>query len=475
MHRILGQITLNARHDRNAGFQQTYTLNIDTTLKFSMRTALRFVVASLIFVSSALASPATDLFDQAREYLLIQYFGPSTLNLETHAATYRAQLETACASEPDTCPFERAEPIIAQMLSALEDRHAYYMNAEAVRNAVANSSGTNLTPSPRLGFGHRGFVNADNAPRSLDRLVTNVLPGGPADRAGLRYGDRFVGIDGVSFASLGTLEAVNAALSAFSSRVASGASVKLNVVRGVERAALDLQMRGEIINVAQLPSFERRTDGVLVVTLRTFTVSGVAQRIHDELVRRIAANDTRAVVIDMRGNGGGFASERWWTVGAFIDNPEPMRRVPRYDAATNTYEEAYARGRYIQRNASGAEIGSQRLGAFTRWEGPVALLVDGGCASACEYLSSSFQRAKRGPVIGEATVGIGSTNTARFALANGGAVSIPTLRTFWPDGTPLPDRITPDIAINDMAFTLLETGRDEALERAVQHVTAPAQ
>jgi carboxyl-terminal processing protease len=440
-----------------------------------MRIALRWVVSSLVFLSSALASPATELFDQAREYLLIQYFGPSTVNLEVHAASYRAQLETACASEADTCPFERAEPIIAMMLAALGDNHAYYMNAEAVRNAAANLSGTNLTPTPRLGFGHRGFVNADNSPRSLDRLVTNVLPGGPADRAGLRYGDRFVGIDGISFASLGTLEAVNAALSAFSSRVASGASVQLNILRGPERTPLALEMKGEILNAAQLPSFERRADGVLVVTIRTFSVSGVAQRVHDELVQRINANDTRGVVIDMRGNGGGLASERWWTAGAFIENPEPMRRVPRYDATTKSFEEAYARGRYIQRNASGTETGSQRLNAFTRWEGPVAVLVDGGCASACEYLSSSFQRAKRGPVIGETTVGIGSTNTVRFALVNGGAVSIPTLRTFWTDGTPLPDRITPDILISDMAFNLLETGRDEALERAVQHVNAPAQ
>jgi carboxyl-terminal processing protease len=444
-----------------------------------MRTApshlARWLIASLLFASSALASPATDLFDQARQYFVTQYFGPSTVNLEDHAARYRAQLETACAAEGDACPYARAEPIIAQMLGDLQDNHAYYMTPEAVRNAAANLSGTNLTPTPRLGFSHRAFLNADGSARSLDRFVTNVLPGGPAERAGLRYGDRFVGIDDVSFASLATLEAVNAALSAFSARVARGEAVRLNVVRGLERTALRLEVRGEIFNAAQFPSFELRADGVLVVTLRTFSVSGIAQRIHDELIQRIAANDTRGVIVDMRGNGGGLASERWWIAGAFIDNPEAMRRIPRYNADTNAYEEAYARGRYIQRNAKGTETGSQRLGAFTRWEGPVALLVDGGCASACEYLSSSFQRAKRGPVIGEATLGIGATNTTRFALANGGAVSIPTLRAFWLDGTPLPDRITPDTLVPDMAFTLFETGRDEALERAVQHLTTPAQ
>lgn len=437
-----------------------------------MRFRLTALVTAIALLGSVtLASPATDLFDQATQYLVVQYFGANSSDLTQYALEYRSQLDAACASEVATCPFERAEPIIAQMLAGLQDNHAYYLSAAEVLSLNATAAGSNPTPLPRLGFAHRGFLTPEGGLRSSERLVVNVLPGAPAERAGLRYGDRWVGFDDMRFATLATSAEVTAALSVFTAKVGRGEAVRLSVVRGPERRAVELAMTGEIVNLAQFPTAEQRDDGVVVITLRTFSVMGVGQRLHDVLLQRLAASPIRGLVLDMRGNPGGFSNERWFTAGAFISAPEAMLRVPRYNASTATVEEGFADGRYVVRNAAGEQIGAQALARTASYSGPMALLVDAGCASACEYLSSSFQRAGRGPVIGEPTVGIGATNTQRFSLQNSGAVSVPTLRAFWRDMTPLPDRITPDYAIPDGAYTLFETGRDLALEQAVALVT----
>jgi carboxyl-terminal processing protease len=171
----------------------------------------------------------------------------------------------------------------------------------------------------------------------------------------------------------------------------------------------------------------------------------------------------------MRGNGGGFPLERAIAGGAFIEKPENLRRVPRYNADTQTTEEGYANGTYFQRVLNGPELGKFPVKNPVLWQGPMVVLVDEQCGSACEYMAAYFQRAKRAPVIGQITAGVGNTNTAQHPLINGGAASIPQNRAYWSDGTLLPEKITPDITTPSLdAYALFETGRDEMLLKALE-------
>jgi carboxyl-terminal processing protease len=304
---------------------------------------------------------------------------------------------------------------------------------------------------------------------SFDRLIVNVLPGSPADLAGLRYGDRWLGYDSTTFSSLANENDYAQALTGFTNRVRSGQPLTLLVVRGLERQRLEVRVQGVILNQVQLPSLTVRPDKVAVLRLRTFSATGVGQRVH-ELIASLAHQTVTGVILDMRGNGGGLASERWFTAGAFIENPEPQRRTPRYNLE-NGFEESYSLGRFIVRRNSGTES-VLRLDFYTVTNLPLVVLVDGGCASACEFLSSSFRRAKRALIIGEPTVGIGSTNTQPFALVNGGAVSLPTLRSFWSDGTPLAAQIVPDVTTPLFQLELFNSGRDLVMEKALEVLNA---
>jgi carboxyl-terminal processing protease len=434
---------------------------------------LRILAMVLALGSWGLAqanSPAFQLFEQALRFVDTQYFGPSQLNVLQLGEKYRAQLLVVCTPLGEACGYEKAEPLIALMLAELEDRHAYYLTAAAVQARNATIAGTNNSPVPVLGFSHIAVTDAQQKLVSFDRLIVNVLPGSPADLAGLRYGDRWLGYDGIMFSSLANDSDLNQALQGFTTKVRSGQPLSLLMVRGLERQRLEVRVQGAIFNQVQFPTLTVRPDKIAVLRLRTFLANGVGQRVHD-LIAGLSNQAVTGLILDMRGNGGGLASERWYTAGALIENPEPQRRVPRY-SPENGFEESYSLGRFIVRTLGGQESVS-RLEFYTQTSLPLAVLVDGGCASACEFLSSSFRRAKRAIIIGEPTVGIGSTNTQPFSLLNGGAVSLPTLRSFWTDGTPLPARIVPDFLTPQFELELFNSGRDLVMEKALEVLNAP--
>ena len=420
--------------------------------------------------TSALAqssSPALNLFQQALNFVNTQYFGPSSLDVATLGARYQNQLLLACASFGDNCAYDKAEPIIQAMLAELEDNHAYYLSPADVQARAATATGQNNSPVPILGITRRPFLDAENKLISYDTLIVNVLPGSPAEIGGLQYGDRWIGYDGLVFSEIKSDDEYSKALQTFTARVRSTEPLTMTVLRGTTRERLILRLRGAIFNTAQLPSLTIRPDNVAVLRIKTFLVGGIGQKVHD-LLRQLANSTIAGLILDMRGNGGGFANERWLTAGALIQNLEPQRRIPRYNAENNAFEESYTDGQYLVKNLTGQILQKQQLTSYTRFDGAMVVLVDGGCASACEFLSSSFMRAKRATIIGEATVGIGSTNTQGFNLVNGGQVSLPTLRSFWTDSTPLPSRITPDLLTPNYELELFSSGRDITIEQALQ-------
>jgi carboxyl-terminal processing protease len=436
-------------------------------------------LSSVAGAQKFIGSPAQDLFDQAAFFLDTQYFGPSTINMTEHIAKYQQKVDEACAAIGVQCGTDKVEPLLDVMFDEIQDPHAYYLSAAAVAQQNANRAGTATSPVPRVGLTSLTYCDtptgacitdsAGNLTSKLigDRLITGVVKNAPADKVGLRYGDRWIGYNGTLYSSFnGDVAKINQFQADFGVKIRAGETLTMNILRGAEKQKLDIQVKGEIINTSEVPTLELRPDGVGILRVPDYLITGIGQRIHD-LIRDANSKGLKAIVFNQRGNGGGSALERWFATGAFVKTPAPMRRVPRYNADKNTVEEGFENGGFYQRYVSRPEINATR--AVTNpvlFEGPFAVLVDTGCASACEYISSSFQRAKRGLVIGEETVGIGNTNTQGFSLANGGAANMPTLRAFWADGTPLPSAINPDFKAT--AFDVFKTGVDAGMNKALE-------
>ncbi|MCX8088342.1 MAG: S41 family peptidase [Meiothermus ruber] len=417
---------------------------------------MRKLFATLVLVlgSLSLASPAQDLFDQASFYVEFYYNGPATLNLKELTARYQVELDRACASQKDTCPYEQAVPIIEQMVDELNDNHTYYLSPEALRGTRESRQGNAPSRTLRIGVTHLPI------PGSRDRLIVDVVEGGPADEAGLAYGDRIIAING---RSLSELPDDNQVVQLLTQSVQSGRPVVLTILRGPERQRLEITLTGREINLARFPSLKIRPDGVAVLKIPDFDAQGqVGRRVH-ELVREAQQKNARAMVLELRGNSGGLLNEMILAAAAFLDEAY-VALEDRY--RTERTEFRIRDGRFtITRNGQSE---TANLPFLTRWRGPLVVLVDNNTASGGEYLASAIQKARVGALVGVPTLGIGNTTTRPFNLINGGALSISYNRAFFADGTPYPPRATPDFVVENSLEQLANTGRDLPFEKALE-------
>ncbi|MER3480972.1 MAG: peptidase S41, partial [Meiothermus sp.] len=167
-------------------------------------------LAGLVLVLGTLswASPAQDLFDQASFYLEFYYFGPSTLDLKALTVKYQANLNSACAQEQEACPYDKAVPIIQQMIRELGDGHTYYQGPESLAALRQQRTGNAPSRTLRIGIAYQPVEG------SRDQLITDVVEGGPADQAGLLYGDRLIALNDRPFSELAGPEEVQRTLTA---------------------------------------------------------------------------------------------------------------------------------------------------------------------------------------------------------------------------------------------------------------------
>lgn len=417
---------------------------------------MRKLLATLALVlgSLSLASPAQDLFDQASFYVEFYYNGPANLNLKELTARYQVELDRACASQKDTCPYDQAVPIIEQMVDELNDNHTYYLSPDALRGTRESRQGNAPSRTLRIGVTHLPI------PGSRDRLIVDVVEGGPADEAGLAYGDRIIAING---RSLSELPDDNQVVQLLTQSVQSGRPVVLTILRGPERQRLEITLTGREINLARFPSLKIRSDGVAVLKIPDFDAQGqVGRRVH-ELVREAQQKNARAMVLELRGNSGGLLNEMILAAAAFLDEAY-VALEDRY--RTERTEFRIRDGRLTITRDGQSE--SANLPFLTRWRGPLVVLVDNNTASGGEYLASAIQKARVGPLVGVPTLGIGNTTTRPFNLINGGALSISYNRAFFADGTPFPPRATPDFVIENSLEQLANTGRDLPFEKALE-------
>ena len=423
------------------------------------------LLATVALSSAAFASPATDLFNQADQYLQTQYFGPSTLDLKALSAKYRAQLTAICAPIGEACGYEKAEPVLAQMFADLQDGHAYYLSAQAVaaeRAAQNNAVG----PTPRV-----GIASVRPSPDSPDRLIADVVEGSPAERAGLRYGDRWTGFNDAPWP---TDEAgYTAANARFTQLVRAGEMVTMSLVRGTERTKLEVAVKGELIQGRPRVNLTVRDDGIAVLRVKDFSPRGTAQAVHDA-VRDAQTRGVKAIILDMRGNGGGLLNEGLETGGAFLGTPISEILTPRTNAERDRVIYGYANGVFTITDVSGQVLGRAVIVNPSVWTGPLTVLVDGNSGSATERVAYYLQRVKRASIIGEPSAGVGNTNTSRLGLVNGGAAAFPTVQSFNPDGTPFPAKIQPDVAVVGGTLELFNTGRDAILEKALETLKSAA-
>ncbi len=249
------------------------------------------------------------------------------------------------------------------MLATL-DPHSVLMDPESAREMDVSTSGK---------FGGLGIVI-----RMIDRKLTVVRPmkNTPASKKGILAGDHIVKIDGESTENLTLNEAVDRM------RGDPGTPVTLVIERKGETATKRIELVRDVIRVESVVSKLLSKD-VGYIKLKQFS-SSTAAEVEQALTDLRTAGAT-AWVLDMRGNPGGLLEQAIEVTDLFVDAGTIVTTVS---------------GR--EREPRRGERGNGDVSS------PLAVLVNGGSASASEIVAGALKNLDRGIIIGSRTFGKGS-------------------------------------------------------------------
>ncbi len=312
------------------------------------------------------------------------------------------------------------------LIASLGDPFTAYLDPEELARLRDRTNGQ-----------YRG-VGLQVAQRDEQIVVTRAFPEGPAEKAGIRGGDRIVSVDGVGVAGK-SLEQVVALI-----RGPEGSKVKLGVARsGAGRLEFELE-RATI----KLPVVESRVvaaggERIGYVRLSQFT-RGSSAAVRDA-VKKLRQQDLAGLVLDLRGDPGGLVSEAVGVASAFLPTDTII---------------AVTEGRKAPRTELRAH-GDPLLTSL-----PMVVLVDGGSASASEIVAGALRDHDRATLVGVKTFGKALVQST-VPLRDGGALKLTTAQYVTPEGRNINKKgLRPSVRAQDD----LDTPRDEALREALSTV-----
>ncbi len=214
-----------------------------------------------------------------------------------------------------------------------------------------------------------------------NKFITVISPieGTPAYRKGIRAGDRITEIDGQSTRGMSTEEASKLM------RGPSGTKVVLKIEREGLMEPLEYELERAVIQLKNVPYYGVIEDGIAYVRLSRFSEES-SKELKDAL-KNLKEENVQGLILDLRSNGGGLLSQAVETANLFLEKDKLM---------------VYTQGRKQERIR---EYFSRGPELFT--QAPLAVLVDGGTASASEIVAGAIQDWDRGVIIGEETFGKG--------------------------------------------------------------------
>lgn len=301
--------------------------------------------------------------------------------------------------------------LLFDMVDSLNDGHSRYESPTRAKEEEALESGN----ADYVGIG------IISSPNDKSSTVVYVFPNSPAEKAGIKRRDRITAVDGTPF--------VDPAKEIARVRGAEGTSVTLTVVSPEQPERSVPIVRGRVTG-AVVPSSRRLSGdpsiGYLIIP--TLSTDDMDVRVESELNElQSDSPELKGLIIDLRGNGGGFRTILESILGDFVSG-----QVGTFFNQTTSYP----------LTITGKPL-ADKLSSL-----PVVLLVDQGTESYAEVLSASIQEMGRAKVVGVASAGNTETIYA-YNLEDGSRLWCAQEGFKLLDGTNLEGRgVIPDVTVN---------------------------
>jgi carboxyl-terminal processing protease len=334
---------------------------------------------------------------------------------------------------------------IRGMIDALGDPYSSYLTSEEYRDSLQGISGefegigAEIATEDAAGEQGCATLGAD-----CRLVIVAPLAGSPAERADLRSGDLVLAVDGVPLDGLSVDQARDRI------RGPKGSVVTLTVERD-EAEPFALEITRDVILQEEVESRDLAGGDVGYVRLNGFSDRGA-----DELeaaVRAHLAAGRDALILDLRGNPGGYVTAARDVASQFIDSGVI----------------------FFEQDAAGTLTPTEAVpgGAATDPAVRLAVLVDGGSASASEIVAGALQDTGRATIVGETTFGKGTVQQWQELTGEGGAFRLTIARWLTPDERWIHDvGIEPDVVVE--LPDEIPPDEDPILDRALDILGADA-
>jgi carboxyl-terminal processing protease len=328
---------------------------------------------------------------------------------------------------------------IRGMIDSLEDPYSQYLTSAQYRSSLQGISGE------FEGIGAELATQAtDGAPSCATlgptcRLVIIAPFGGsPAERAGLRAGDLVLATDGVPLDGL-SVDDARARI-----RGPKGTVLELSVLRGSD-APFELKITRDVILEQEVET--KAFDGGNVGYVR---LKGFSDRAATDLTKAVRAHvdaGRRRLIIDLRGNPGGYVTAARTVASQFI-------------GSGTIFWEQDARGNQTP-------VEAMPGGAATDPRVEVIALIDRGTASASEIVAAALQDSRRAMLVGQRSFGKGTVQQWQELPGEGGAFRLTIARWLSPTKRWIHNvGIEPDVTV--ALPTNSVPGKDPTLDRALE-------
>ncbi|MGD9590049.1 MAG: S41 family peptidase [Pyrinomonadaceae bacterium] len=350
----------------------------------------KFLIAALLLV--ALGGVAGGLFGR-----LSKTSANNDVTLSSIVSDYKEALDVMGSNYSGTVDHEKISDASIQSMLWVLDPHSGFFTREEFRKLYEEQA------SQFYGIGVSILQRRDGV------YIQSVVPNTPAEKVGLRYGDRILTVDGKD-----ALEWTSSEVSR-NVRGPKGTPVKVRVERVAAPGPIDFEIVRGGVPFPSIRNFFMLPDGVGYIGLVGGFQETTAEEL-DEAVSALQKQGMTSLILDIRNNPGGLL-------------PQAIEVVSRFIPAGQTVVTVRGRSRY----AVTEELKSR--GSVT-YDVPLVVMINGGSASASEIVAGAIQDYGRGMVVGTDSFGKGLVQRV-FPLPYGTGLSLTMARYYTPFGRSL--------------------------------------
>ncbi len=332
-------------------------------------------------------------------------------------------------STKEVDPNARVWGAISGMVSALDDPYTVF-----------------LPPTEKELFdedikGSFGGVGIELGVRDGIHTAISALEGTPAKRAGIQSGDKIIKVDGISTEKMVSERAMTLI------RGEVGTQVTLTLYREGVKEPFDVTITRAIIEV---PTLETKTLPGNIFVIRLYNFTGKSDSLFKDAVKKFVASGSTKLIIDLRGNPGGYLDSAVEISSWFLPEGKVVLREQVGPQRTE---------RIHRTTHKGIAMKNVRL----------AILIDGGSASASEIMAGALREHGVAKLIGTKSFGKGSVQEL-VPITKETSLKVTIARWLTPLGNSLSHNgLEPDIKVVPTAEDI-KAGRDAQMERAVSYV-----